>query len=142
MVRLENQDFCHSLLISTQTHTSRPLQIAFMDERCTERRFEEREKHTRKNLGERSMTRSEISSHLSLLQRALSSQAPTSRWPAAYYAHDDIRHRTSTLYGRLREYPISQIFGKLNSCANSVYQALSPIFERLGTRLDYNHDLP
>ena len=33
------------------------LQIAFMDERCADRRFEEREKHTRKNLGERSMTR-------------------------------------------------------------------------------------
>ena len=122
MVRLENQDSCHSLLISTQTHTSCQLQIAFMDERCAERRFEEREKHTR--------------NYLSLFhRRELSAQAPTSQWPAAYYAHDDIRHRTSTLYGRLRENPISQIFEKLNACANSVYKALSPIFERLGTRL-------
>ena len=69
MVRLENQDSCHSLLISTQTHTSCPMQITFIDERCAERQFEEHEKHIWKNSGERSMTLSEISSYLGLLHR-------------------------------------------------------------------------
>ena len=33
----------------------------------------------------------------------------------------------------------SQIIGKLNACANSVYQALPPPLKHLGTRLGWVH---
>ena len=70
MVRLANKGSCHSLLMSTRTHTSRPSQIAFVDERCAERRFEKREKHMRKKKKNLNTTRSEISSYLGLLPRS------------------------------------------------------------------------